>query len=304
MKTTLLVLFATVMLSSCVYQKTKHVSVNTVNYAISHYDYFNLVKTPIENKKAINYSYSISITENNNEFKACYSKSIIDCLKSLHNLQSKEIACKSEPLCISFIKNENNSLQITDNSEVITEFHYIENNCRFPSDSISIQGINDMKWLGKNNDRLNYELSRDLELIYSNILDTLEVGKTTIKFPYLNDDEIEIQDSIEFDIIQRAKELKSFQVTQTKVNNDNSKQVRMLEAIDVFSFSQIERPNHDELITKYLNMTLDILDQKGITLNSTERFNDYDGKLKHLIKITNTESGTIIKKVKTEMQRQ
>jgi len=142
-----------------------------------------------------------------------------------------------------------------------------------------------------------------LNLIFDQIGEDYEVNKTVIQYPEEENSEFEIQDSIEYELFERAKNIGSFQVIQTNEIDDKKKQIRMLDAIDVFSFSEIPTPNHKEIIQNFLDGSLDILNTKMITLNSTERTENVKGQLEYLCKIRNTESGVIIKKVKTEIRR-
>ena len=292
-----------IVLTACALQKNTITRAAAMsNYEISHYDYFNMIKNPISHKRPIDFKYHLSINDMDSYYEVCYSENIINCLKTLHKLHNLETDCKPQQLCIK-IRLNSDEVVILDNGTISKELKLLETNCKYPNDSLTFEGLNELRYLNSNEDNLNYELKKDLNLIFDQIGEDYEVSKTVIKYPEEENSEFEIQDSIEYELFERAKNMGSFQVIQTNEMDDKKKQVRMLDAIDVFSFSEISTPKHEVIIRNFLNGSLDILNTKMITLNSTERTENVKGELEYLCKIRNTESGVIIKKVKTEIRR-
>ena len=303
MKFIYIITYSLIVLASCKLQKDKIIRADEVsNFEISHYDYFNMIKNPISYKRPIEFKYHLSISDKDSYYDVCYSKNIINCLKTLHKLHNIETDCESKQLCIK-IKWNSDEVMIIDNANISNELKLLETNCKYPNDSLTLEGLNELRYLNSNADNLNNELKRDLNLIFDNNSEDYEMNKTVIQYPKEENSEFETQDSIEYKIIERAKNISSFQVIQTNELENKSRQIRILDAMDVFSYSEIPVPNHEEIINKYLDGSLDILNTKMITLNSTERIENVKGELEYLCKIRNTESGVIIKKVKTEIRR-
>ena len=75
------------------YSCTIHKNVNEKNipikYSVERYDYFNLVKDPIENKKPLSYSYNFEIAENSKGFVVKTDCNVFDYLD---NIQRKNIS--------------------------------------------------------------------------------------------------------------------------------------------------------------------------------------------------------------------
>ena len=264
------------------YSCTIHKNVNEKNipikYSVERYDYFNLVKDPIENKKPLSYSYNFEIAENSKGFVVKTDCNVFDYLD---NIQRKNISQNFEKTEVQFtlIVSPNGELKINDKTEIINQLKNNISKLKETPDSLNLILINTFEEYLTSNYQLDYDLLKDVKLILINDFEQFQKDKTIINYV-----ENEIEKSIDID--NRDIDLNEIAhqgmrgVYFDQHNSfENYQKYERLAVTNPIGYSSENEPNLSKHLSALVKKELNVMNLKNGTYRYTSRTMDNNNAL-------------------------
>lgn len=247
---------------------------NTASYKVKHYSFFSSKRNV---PKIHEWSFSLNVKrEGQNEYVACYSKELVNCLFLIAPLSKPEMSLNKGGCCIKYKITTSNNIKITDKKEVVEYLKTLKEHvsASIPKDQ-SEEILSNIDYYLEDDERLDEDLSREIRLIheYENI--SIPIGVSGAIKENKEDFDINRLKADEKDFLARIdwRNLRNIELYRTQEIDESTFLFDYLKARDMVSSNQ--KADLEEVSKQFFEGVAGMEDKENVSINRD---------LRHLVK--------------------